>query len=82
MFDAITPDGAAPLAIAFEAWRYGRILGHLYKIAKSDYYLRRVSIGLSVCRHGTTRLPLDGYSLNLVVEYFSKISQNSSFIKT
>jgi hypothetical protein len=28
---------------------------------------------LSVRPHGTTRLPLDGFSWNLVFEYFSKI---------
>jgi hypothetical protein len=33
-------------------------------VAKSDCLLRRV------CPHGTTRLPLDGFSLNLVFEYF------------
>jgi hypothetical protein len=32
--------------------------------------------------HGTTRLPLDGFSWNLVFEYFSKICrENSSFVK-
>ena len=38
---------------------------------------------LSACQHGTTRFPLDGFWLNLILEYFSKISrrENSSFIK-
>ena len=36
----------------------------------------------SVLPHGTTRLPLDGYSRNLIFEYFSKICQeNSRLIK-
>jgi hypothetical protein len=37
---------------------------------------------LSVCPHRTTRLSLNGFSWNLIFEYFSKISrENSSFIK-
>ena len=36
----------------------------------------------SVRPHGLTRLPLDGFTGNLIFEYFSKISrENSSFIK-
>jgi len=36
----------------------------------------------SVCRHGRTRLPLDGFSWNFIFEYFSKISREmSSFMK-
>jgi hypothetical protein len=36
----------------------------------------------SVCRHGTTWLPLDGFWLNLVFELFSKIyRENSSPLK-
>ena len=43
------------------------------KIAKGDYH---------VCPHGTTRLPLDGFSWNFVFEYFSKNRwESSSFIK-
>jgi hypothetical protein len=38
---------------------------------------------LSVCPHDTTRLPLEGFSCNLIFQYFSKICQeNSSFIKS
>ena len=34
--------------------------------------LRKATIGfvMSVCPHGTTRLPPDGFSLNLIFEYF------------
>jgi len=38
------------------------------KIAKSDYYIGYICLSvypfvrLSVCLHGTTRLPLDGFS--------------------
>ena len=46
--------------------------------------LRKATINLlmSVRPHGTTRLPLDGFLLNLVYEHFSKICwENSSFVK-
>jgi hypothetical protein len=50
------------------------------KIAKSDCYLRHAS--LSVTPQGITPLTLDGFSRNLILDNFSKISQeNSSFIK-
>ena len=55
-------------------------LGAFIKIAKSDYMLRHVC--LSVRPHGTTRLPLEGFSWNLIFQHFSKICrENSSFIK-
>ena len=42
----------------------------------------RLSFCPSVCPQGTTRLPLDGLSSNIMFEYFSKICpENSSFIK-
>jgi hypothetical protein len=41
-----------------------------------------VSFVMSVCQHGTTRLPLHGFLWNLTFEYFSKICrENSSFFK-
>ena len=41
------------------------------------------SCDMSVRPRGKTRLPLDGFSLNFVFEYFSKISwENSSFLKS
>jgi len=37
---------------------------------------------LPVGAHGTTQFPINGYSLSLIFEYFSKICrENSSFIK-
>jgi hypothetical protein len=40
-----------------------------------------VLVRLSVCPHGTNRLPLDGFPLNLIFEQFLKIRpENSSFI--
>jgi len=48
------------------------------KIAKRNYWLRRVSP--SVRPHGTTRLPLDVFSWNFIFEYFAKIyRENSNF---
>jgi len=42
-----------------------------------------MSVPPFVCPHGTTRLPLGGFSWNLIFEYFSKTcSENPSFIKT
>ena len=42
-----------------------------------------LSVLSSVCPHGTTRLPLDGFSQNLIFIYFSKIClENASFFKT
>jgi hypothetical protein len=41
------------------------------------------SFVMSVCPHGTTRLPVNGFSWNFIFEYFSKICrENSSFIKS
>ena len=46
------------------------------KIAKSDYQLRQVCP--SVRTHRTTRLPLDGFSLNLIFEeFFENLSRKS-----
>ena len=40
------------------------------------------SWSLSVCPHGTARLPIKGFSWNFVFEYFPKICRgNSDFIK-
>jgi len=43
---------------------------------KKDYYLRHVCP--SVRTHGTTRLSLYGFSLNLISEYLSKICRETS----
>jgi hypothetical protein len=40
------------------------------KIQKSDYQLRNVSP--SICSHGTTWLPIDGFCWNLIIEFFWK----------
>jgi len=46
----------------------------LRKMARSDCRIRHVC--LSVCRRGT-RLPLQGFSRNLILDYFSKICRES-----
>ena len=49
---------------------------------KYETRLRASLAPSSMCPHGTTLLPLEEFSLNLIYEYFSKIfKQNSSFIK-
>jgi len=41
-----------------------------------------MSVHPSICLNRTTWLPLDGFSWNLIFEYFSKLYQeNSCFIK-
>ena len=47
------------------------LIGRVRKIATTDYYLRHVCP--SVSPYGTTPLLLDGFSWNLIHEYFSKI---------
>ena len=45
--------------------------------------LRKTNFVIIVRPHGTTRLALDGFSLNLISAHFSNICRaNSSFIKT
>ena len=45
------------------------------KIAKSKYELRLVCLSARLYRK--TRLPLDGFSLNFIFEYFSKIRRKN-----
>jgi hypothetical protein len=54
--------------------------GGVREISESDYQLRHACP--SVRPYGTTRLPVNGFSSNLVFEDFSKdCLDNSSFIK-
>ena len=60
-----------------ELFFFSRIFRRLRKIAKKGYYLR-----MSVSPHGTTRLPIEGFLLNLIFNDLSIICvENSSFIK-
>jgi hypothetical protein len=55
-------------------WEKFTIFKRVQKIAMFSY--------LSVRPHETTRFPLDGFSWNLIFEYFSKICrENSSFLE-
>ena len=52
------------------------------RLLPSSYLSIRLYECPSVCPHETTRLPLEGLLLNLMLVYFSKIyRENSSFIK-
>jgi hypothetical protein len=57
-----------------------------YTAFLSDFFKLRnetVSVGMSVCSHEATRLPLGGFSLNGIVEDFSKICpEHSSSVKS
>ena len=61
-----------------KAYKYN-IFRRVRKIAKSDCWLRLLclsvhpSVRLSVRPHGTTRLPLDGFSWKVMFEHFSKL---------
>jgi len=56
-------------------------LGAFAKLCKATVSFV-MSVFPSDIPHGTTRLPQDGFSLNLLFDYFSKICrENPSFIK-
>ena len=56
------------------------VLVELWKLVKVTVSLIIcLSVCLSVCPHGTTRLPLDGFSLNLIFEYFPKYIEKIRF---
>jgi len=61
--------------------QYNIVSKLLRKYANSDYYFRPIfePVCLSI-RRGATRLPLEGFSWNLISEYFSKnLSRNFKF---
>jgi hypothetical protein len=59
--------------------KYQRLLGAFTKLQKVTALCH---VCLSNCPHGTTQLPIDGFSWNSKFVYFFKICQgNSSFIK-
>jgi len=71
----------------FKIFRMAAVCNRLHKVTKSDYQLLLsiYLLCLSVCTpsppHGTTVLPLHGFSSNLIFEYFSKTChENSSSI--
>ena len=56
----------------------------LFAGAFANFRKATVNLIVSLCPHGTTRLPpLDGFSRDFTFEYFSKhCRENFSFIKT
>ena len=59
-----------------------RFLGAFAKLRKATISFV-MSVRTFVRQHGTIRLPLGGFSLNLIFEDFSKICrENSSFVKS
>ena len=57
-----------------------RFLGVSAKLRKAT--ITFVTYVRPVCQHGKTRLPLDGFPRNLILDYFSKIyRENSSVIQ-
>jgi len=57
------------------------VLGVFAKLWKATFSFV-MSVCLSVCPHGTNRLLLEGFSWNMIFQYFSKMCrENSSFIK-
>jgi hypothetical protein len=57
------------------SWLLYRLISGAFAKLKSD------CLSVSVCLHGTTQLPLDGFSWNLIFKYISKMSKNSCFNK-
>jgi len=54
---------------------WNNICRRFRKISKTGFYRRHVC--LSVYPHGTTQLPLDSFSWNLIFGYFSKICREN-----
>jgi hypothetical protein len=65
---------------------YGQNVEFLGNIAKfpeatiSFVMSVRLSVRLSFRPHGATQLPLDGFSCNLMFEYFSKLCRENSSV--
>ena len=49
----------------------GKVCIFIYKMMFSQRFKATIIFVLSVCPNGTTRLPPDGFSLNLIFEFFS-----------
>ena len=62
-------------------WQNSELIGAFAKLRKATISFV-LCVCLSVRPHGTSRLPMDGFSWKFTFEYFSKIPwENSSFIK-
>ena len=60
-----------------ENFKSHKFLGMFAKLRESTINFI-MSVCLSICLHGTTRLPLDRFSWNLILEYFLKICRRYS----
>ena len=49
------------------------------KTTVKGYHIR-LSVCPFVCPHGTIRLPMDGFSQNLISEYFTKVFREASSV--
>jgi uncharacterized membrane protein YczE len=70
--------------VKFVAWVLvmGLFLDAFAKLRKATINFVMTAVRLSVRLHGGTLLPLEGFSRDLIFEYFSKIyEKNTSFIK-
>jgi hypothetical protein len=74
------PSICTVLSIAVSDFYVSEFLGAFVQLRKATIKLRHFC--LSVRPHGTTRLPRDGFSSNLIHEYFSKFCPENSITKT
>jgi len=65
------------LCVVFYYWAYFITLGAFSTFLNATIGCI-MSVLLSILPHGTTRLPLNGFSWNLVYEYFSKFCRKNS----
>jgi hypothetical protein len=69
----------APHCFLFRGWLTDRTHDSFKTLSQNCEKRLLASSCLSVRPHGKTRLPLDGFSWNLVFEYFSKYVKNFKF---
>ena len=75
----ITPASSVLLLRLTELYVYFLAMFAEYQKVNISFVM---ALCLSICPHGTTWHPLDGLSLNLIFDYFSKNCQeNSSFLE-
>ena len=70
-FGTVLPSYSASRLTRSQSWLF---LGAFAKLRKTTVSFS-MSVHPSVCPHGTTRLPLGGFSWNFIFGYFSKVSR-------
>ena len=79
--ELLTPTYFVPYGLLFRQYNNYIKLTHSFLGAFTKLRTATISSVMSVRRQGRTRLQMDGFTSNLIFEYFSKICQeNSSFI--